>query len=58
MDDGPLTPALVVWTAQRVITQHHEPSREHRATGRCWQCRDGGCEMLSWARATLKAHRR
>ncbi len=58
MDDGPVTPALAIWTAQRVVTQHHEPPSERRATGACAQCRDGGCEMLAWARATLRAHRR
>ncbi|MER6594164.1 hypothetical protein ABT214_20415 [Micromonospora purpureochromogenes] len=57
MDDGPITPALVVWTAKRVITQHSEPPSEHRVTGRCKQCRDDGCGMLDWARGVLKAHR-
>lgn len=55
MDDGPITPALVLWTAKRVITQHAEPPSEHRATGRCAQCRDGECGMLSWAVGVVKA---
>ena len=57
MDEGAVTPALVIWTAQRVVTQHHEPASEHRATGRCALCQDGGCELLEWARDALKAHR-
>ncbi|WP_374539474.1 hypothetical protein [Micromonospora aurantiaca (nom. illeg.)] len=57
MDEGAVTPALVIWTAQRVVTQHHEPASEHRATGRCAQCRDDGCGMLEWARGVLKARR-
>ncbi|MFF5172998.1 hypothetical protein ACFY3U_10225 [Micromonospora sp. NPDC000089] len=58
MDDGPITPALVIWTAQRVVTQHREPPNAHRATGRCAQCRDARCDMLDWAREVLRAHRR
>lgn len=58
MDDGPVTPALVIWTAQRVIAQHHEPLSEHRATGGCGQCQGDRCEMLTWARDTLREHRR
>ncbi|WP_422749479.1 hypothetical protein [Micromonospora sp. WMMD1219] len=57
MDDGPITPALVIRTAQRVVTQHHEPTSGHRATGRCMQCRDHECGMLNWARGVLKARR-
>lgn len=57
VDDGPVTPALVLWTAKRVITQHREPAQESRATGRCAQCRDGGCSMLTWAIGVVKAHR-
>ncbi|PWU44261.1 hypothetical protein DLJ46_26930 [Micromonospora globispora] len=57
MDDGPITPALVLWTAKRVITQHSEPASAHRATGRCAQCRDDGCGMLAWAIGVVKAHR-
>ncbi|MFF5174383.1 hypothetical protein ACFY3U_17330 [Micromonospora sp. NPDC000089] len=57
MDDGPVTPALVIWTAQRVVAQHHEPPNEHRATSRCAQCADNTCEMLDWARSVLKARR-
>ncbi|GAB3185878.1 hypothetical protein FHX75_13506 [Micromonospora palomenae] len=57
MDDGPITPALVLWTAKRVITQHREPASDHRAAGRCAVCRDGGCDMLTWARDAIKAHR-
>ncbi|MGC4875694.1 hypothetical protein ACLQ26_05385 [Micromonospora sp. DT43] len=51
MDDGPVTPALVIWTAQRVINQHHLPP------SRCMQCQDDGCEMLTWARDALQAYR-
>ncbi|MDH6463151.1 hypothetical protein M2302_003336 [Micromonospora sp. A200] len=58
MDDGPITPALVLWTAKRVITAHREQPSEHRATGRCGQCRDDGCDMLTWARGVVRAHRR
>ena len=57
IDDGPITPALVRWTAKRVITQHSEPASPHRATGRCGQCRDSGCDMLGWAIGVVKAHR-
>ncbi|WP_174534749.1 hypothetical protein [Micromonospora chalcea] len=57
MDDGPVTPALVLWTAKRVITQHAEAASPHRATGRCAQCRDDGCGMLSWAIGVVKEHR-
>lgn len=57
MDDGPVTPALVLWTAKRVITQHAEVAGPHRATGTCAQCRDAGCDMLSWAIGVVKAHR-
>ncbi|SBV30137.1 hypothetical protein GA0070620_5730 [Micromonospora krabiensis] len=47
MDDGPVTPALALWTARRVIAQHSAP-------GRCAQCRDDGCGMLTWARAVTE----
>ncbi|MET8256817.1 hypothetical protein [Micromonospora sp. NPDC005205] len=57
MDDGPVTPALVLWTAKRVITQHREPAQDARATGRCAQCRDAGCDMLNWAIGVVKASR-
>ncbi|GAA4581527.1 hypothetical protein GCM10023176_62310 [Micromonospora coerulea] len=58
IDDGPITPALVLWTAKRVIMAHSEPPNPHRATGRCIQCRDNGCDMLSWAIGVLREHRR
>ncbi|GAB3172515.1 hypothetical protein FHX75_15265 [Micromonospora palomenae] len=58
MDDGPITPALVLWTAKRVITAHREQPSEHRATGGCGQCRDDGCDMLTWARGVVREHRR
>ncbi|MEU8282979.1 hypothetical protein AB0C01_01305 [Micromonospora sp. NPDC048905] len=51
MDDGPVTPALLIWTAQRVINQHRKPP------SRCAQCQDDGCEMLTWARNALKVGR-
>jgi hypothetical protein len=57
MDDGPLTPSLVLWVAKRVITQHSEIANQHRATGRCKQCRSDGCDMLSWAVGIVKANR-
>ncbi|WP_326560703.1 hypothetical protein [Micromonospora sp. NBC_01796] len=50
MDDGPETPATVLWASKRVITQHQR--------GTCKQCRlDGGCETLNWAVANVKANR-
>ncbi|MEV0944490.1 hypothetical protein AB0I90_29510 [Micromonospora wenchangensis] len=58
MDDGPVTPALVIWTAQRVVAQHHETPEGPPPPRRCFQCRDGGCHMLTWARDVLRAHRR
>ncbi|WP_319462393.1 hypothetical protein [Micromonospora sp. RTP1Z1] len=57
MDDGPITPALVLRTAKRVITAHSEPANPHRATGHWAQCRDNGCDMPSWAIGVVKAHR-
>lgn len=57
MDDGPITPALVLWTAKRVITQHATTASPHRARGMCVQCGDAGCDMLSWAIDVVKAHR-
>ena len=50
IDDGPATPALVLWASKRVIVQHQ--------AGTCKQCRlDGGCDMLSWAVTNVKANR-
>ncbi|WP_435208484.1 hypothetical protein [Micromonospora sp. bgisy143] len=57
MDDGPITPALVLWTAKRVITQHATTTSPHRANGMCVQCCGAGCNMLSWAIDVVKAHR-
>ncbi|WP_329009626.1 hypothetical protein OG271_25560 [Micromonospora rifamycinica] len=55
--DEPITPALVRWTAQRVLAQHHEAPDEPRPLRRCFQCDDDGCHMLAWARDVLRAHR-
>ncbi|MGV9212989.1 hypothetical protein ACTFTM_14120 [Micromonospora sp. RB23] len=57
MDDGPVTPALLLWTAMRVINQHAEPASPHRETGRCAQCGDGACGMLAWAIGEVKRQR-
>ena len=57
MDDGPPTPALVLWAAKRVITQHSELANPDRAAGTCKQCRDDGCPQLAWAIANVKANR-
>jgi hypothetical protein len=57
MDDGPPTPALVLWASKRVITQHSELASPDRATGTCKQCRDDGCDLLTWAINNLKANR-
>lgn len=57
LDDGPLTPALVLWVSQRVIRQHIEVNSGRWAPGRCRQCADDGCRLLDWARGNLKAHR-
>jgi len=51
MDDGPVTPALLLWTAMRVINQHAE------SVGRCAQCADGACGMLAWAVGEVKRQR-
>ena len=39
----------LVWAARQVVRQHTEPPDDTRATGRCGQCRDGGCTLLAWA---------
>jgi hypothetical protein len=49
MDDGPVTPAVVLWASKRVISQHSELANPDRATGTCKLCTDEGCAMLEWA---------
>jgi hypothetical protein len=57
LDDGPVTPALVLWVSRRVVRQHTNYSGGRWEPGRCEQCVDDGCRLLEWARGNLKAHR-
>jgi len=53
VDYGLVDPDAIQWAAQQVIRQHDEPADPHRTTGRCAQCGEEGCRMLTWARLTL-----
>jgi hypothetical protein len=57
MDDGPITPALVLWASKRVITQHSELANPDRATRRCKLCQPDRCDLLAWAVMNVKAAR-
>nr|MDT0660191.1 hypothetical protein [Micromonospora sp. DSM 115978] len=57
MDDGPPTPALVLWVSRRVVRQHSGAAGGRWVDGRCRQCAADGCHLLDWARGNLKAHR-
>ncbi|MFK3985182.1 hypothetical protein ACI2K4_33015 [Micromonospora sp. NPDC050397] len=57
MDDGPPTPAVVLWASKRVITQHSSVNGPDRTPRTCKQCRDDGCDLLAWAIGNVKANR-
>ena len=52
--NGIVSRASLVWAAQQVVRQHHEPASEDRETGRCAQCGDEGCQLLWWAMTLLR----
>lgn len=62
MDDGPVTPDVIRWAANRIIDQHEPPRRPNAGRpGRCAHCppEESGktCALLTEARMTLLADR-
>jgi hypothetical protein len=54
----PVSPETVRWASARVLDMHAEQPEADRVTGRCAQCqRDGGCDLLDWARRTVAGDR-
>lgn len=54
---GPRGPSdeVVLWAARRVVDMHVKEDTDTRATGMCAQCRDDGCDLVTWATVLLAA---